>query len=125
MPSPVSEVTTHKFRGSPPFVQVLFCALIVVMPAICDVKSLVLIDTVALTVAEIDGTEAVMLPSEDDGNVNDESEIEDNPGRFVSMLVEGRLEEVEVSSSVVGRVTPESTEELGRLKVVSGTLTDV
>lgn len=63
IPCPVSDVTTQAFSGSPPFVQALIDALFVVAPATCAVMPLILTDTVALNVAEIDGTEVAVLPT--------------------------------------------------------------
>lgn len=124
IPSPVREVTTQKLRGSPPFVQVLICALLVVIPATWDVGPFVFTDTVALIIAEIDGTDVIILPGEIDDRLrvvpvprlgldrDIDREVEDITGDAV---FDGRFMVMVVSSTDVGSVIPVSTEVVGRV----------
>ena len=126
IPWPVRDVTTQAFNGSPPFAQVLIEALFVSN------------DTVALTLAEIDGIDVVVLPNEsvfkdtlEEIEVDDklrvvpvamlglemdtEGEVE---GRLVDRpvftLVDGELTERDVSRIEVGNAIPVVTDVAGR-----------
>jgi hypothetical protein len=89
----------------------------------------VLTDAVALIVPDIDGAEVVALPNEVDGTLKAvavltlglgiDSEVEDTPERPVLTLLEGWLRDVD------GRVMPVLREELGKLRELLGTLTDI
>ena len=126
IPWPVRDVTTQAFNGSPPFAQVLIEALFV------------LTDTVALTVAEIDGIDVVVLPNElvfkdtleeievDDKlrdvpfatlglEIDTEGEVEGRLiDRAVFTLVDGELTETDVPRIEVGSVIPVVTDVAGR-----------
>ena len=126
IPWPVRDVTTQAFNGSPPFMQVLMETLFV------------LTDTVALTVAEIDGIDVVELPNElvlkdtleeievDDKlrdvpvatlglEIDTEEEAEGRPvERAVFTLADGELTERDVPKIEVGSVIPVATDVAGR-----------